>query len=156
MVAGSRPANTDAGVTMGLNALKRRVLREETSCTYCGDPRRFAMTIDHVVPRVRGGKNTRHNLCACCIRCNLMKEQMTGIEFRMQIAMTGTPWTSDAWCRKNYNGLLQCERKHIRNIRLATLRREFALLRKKDRRRAKRSARALDISCSCSLSSASS
>lgn len=40
------------------------------SCCYCG---RDANTLDHLVPRAKGGGNDRKNLAACCTRCNLSK-----------------------------------------------------------------------------------
>lgn len=39
-------------------------------CTYCGDP---ATTTDHVIPRSRGGTNTKDNLVPACATCNSLK-----------------------------------------------------------------------------------
>jgi len=41
--------------------------RDRFRCAYCGAP---AETIDHVVPRSRGGTHTWENCVACCARCN--------------------------------------------------------------------------------------
>lgn len=45
--------------------------RDGHRCQYCGMP---AESIDHVVPRSRGGKHTWDNVVAACRRCNTRKE----------------------------------------------------------------------------------
>ena len=45
------------------------------SCAYCGkshDERGnpLSMSLDHILPRMQGGKNHRANLASCCIKCN--------------------------------------------------------------------------------------
>lgn len=44
--------------------------RDRGACGYCG---RQAETIDHIVPRARGGKTTWDNTVAACKRCNAKK-----------------------------------------------------------------------------------
>lgn len=44
--------------------------RDRFRCAYCGDK---AETIDHVVPRSRGGAHTWENCVACCAACNHRK-----------------------------------------------------------------------------------
>lgn len=41
-----------------------------------------SVTIDHVVPKCRGGSNKRHNTVAACWRCNFLKGELTENEFR--------------------------------------------------------------------------
>ncbi len=46
-------------------------LRDGNNCQYCG--RRFAsseLTLDHVVPRSRGGHSTWENIVLACVACN--------------------------------------------------------------------------------------
>jgi 5-methylcytosine-specific restriction endonuclease McrA len=38
---------------------------------YCGSKKN--LTIDHVIPRSKGGMNTWDNLVTCCSSCNLRK-----------------------------------------------------------------------------------
>jgi 5-methylcytosine-specific restriction endonuclease McrA len=48
--------------------------RDESKCQYCG--KRFPtseLTLDHVVPRSRGGGSTWDNLVCCCVACNSRK-----------------------------------------------------------------------------------
>lgn len=43
----------------------------ESSCCYCGSP--GATTLDHLLPRYRGGISEPNNLAPCCSRCNQEK-----------------------------------------------------------------------------------
>jgi 5-methylcytosine-specific restriction endonuclease McrA len=45
-------------------------VRDEGRCQYCGGR---AESIDHVVPRSRGGEHTWENVVACCRACNTHK-----------------------------------------------------------------------------------
>lgn len=49
-------------------------LRDGHSCQYCGKrPPRDELTIDHVVPRSRGGRSTWENVVVACVSCNSRK-----------------------------------------------------------------------------------
>jgi CRISPR/Cas system Type II protein with McrA/HNH and RuvC-like nuclease domain len=50
---------------------KRIYRRDNFECVYCGSKKN--LTIDHVIPRSKGGKNTWDNLVTCCSGCNLRK-----------------------------------------------------------------------------------
>ena len=50
---------------------RRQILDEWGCCAYCG--RSKPSTLDHVVPKARGGKTTKENLIAACADCNLIK-----------------------------------------------------------------------------------
>lgn len=53
---------------------KNVLLRDHYQCQYCGVKcRPGAITIDHVVPRSRGGKTTWTNVVAACHTCNRRK-----------------------------------------------------------------------------------
>jgi 5-methylcytosine-specific restriction endonuclease McrA len=74
---------------------RRGVLRRDGNrCAYCDA---HATTIDHVVPRSRGGADTWENLVACCLKCNNLKSDRTPAEMRWQLLVTpkaphGTSW----------------------------------------------------------------
>tara|TARA_R100000278_G_C5429190_1_gene149475 strand:+ start:107 stop:598 length:492 start_codon:yes stop_codon:yes gene_type:complete len=50
------------------------VWRDNNQCQYCGNyfPT-DKLTMDHVIPKSRGGKNTWENLVAACMKCNQKK-----------------------------------------------------------------------------------
>ena len=57
-------------------ALSRKniLLRDRNSCQYCGIVLPAGeLTLDHVLPRSRGGLSTWENLVACCHSCNRRK-----------------------------------------------------------------------------------
>ena len=74
---------------------RRGVLRRDNQrCGYCGAS---ASTIDHVMPRSRGGADSWENLVACCLRCNNIKGDRTPQEMgwtlkHMPRAPHGTSW----------------------------------------------------------------
>jgi len=49
--------------------------RDGYVCQYCG--RGGELTIDHVIPRFRGGQHLWDNVVACCIPCNRKKAGQT-------------------------------------------------------------------------------
>ncbi|MBN2684130.1 MAG: HNH endonuclease [Pontiellaceae bacterium] len=54
-------------------------------CHYCGDT--FSpeeLTMDHVLPVVRGGKSTKSNCVPCCKECNNEKKYLTPAELIMR------------------------------------------------------------------------
>lgn len=64
---------------------KRNILvRDDFTCAYCGT-RSGKMTIDHIVPRSRGGSSTFENCVACCRTCNTKKGSRTPNEARMYL-----------------------------------------------------------------------
>ncbi|MBR21601.1 MAG: HNH endonuclease [Microcella pacifica] len=74
---------------------RRGVLRRDGNrCAYCDA---HATTIDHVLPRSRGGADTWENLVACCLKCNNIKGDRTPAEMRWELLFTpkaphGTSW----------------------------------------------------------------
>jgi 5-methylcytosine-specific restriction endonuclease McrA len=65
-------------------ALSRRgvFLRDSGKCQYCG---KRADSIDHVVPRSRGGPHTWDNVVAACGRCNAVKRDRLLDETTMRL-----------------------------------------------------------------------
>jgi len=46
-------------------------IRDNHKCQYCGSTRK--LTIDHVIPKSRGGDDSWENLVVACSRCNTLK-----------------------------------------------------------------------------------
>lgn len=57
--------------------------RDNYTCQYCG--RKSELTIDHVIPRSRGGKDTWDNVVVACLRCNVNKGSKTPREAGMKL-----------------------------------------------------------------------
>lgn len=65
---------------------KNILLRDHNTCQYCGkasSPQE--LTLDHVLPRSRGGSSGWDNLVACCRPCNNRKGDRTPEEARMRL-----------------------------------------------------------------------
>lgn len=59
--------------------------RDDNRCCYCGGrPGTELLTIDHIVPRSRGGKTTWTNCCLACVKCNSKKANRTPDEAGMK------------------------------------------------------------------------
>jgi 5-methylcytosine-specific restriction endonuclease McrA len=62
------------------------MLRDAYTCQYCGDsPGRQNLTVDHVIPRSRGGRHGWENLATACKRCNQKKGSLTPDEAVMSL-----------------------------------------------------------------------
>lgn len=57
--------------------------RDNHQCVYCGSKRN--LTIDHVVPKSKGGNNTWTNLVTCCSPCNRKKGDKTPEQANMKL-----------------------------------------------------------------------
>ena len=65
-------------------------------CGYCGRPTPpRALTMDHRLPLVRGGRSTRGNVVPACKDCNTAKRHLSPHEWERELARLGkNPWTS--------------------------------------------------------------
>jgi 5-methylcytosine-specific restriction endonuclease McrA len=57
--------------------------RDRGQCQYCGSFKQ--LTIDHVIPRSKGGKTSWTNLVTACNRCNVLKGDKTLEQVGMQL-----------------------------------------------------------------------
>ena len=98
-------------LVFNLSCLQRRTARKRfrkdileawgDACAYCGSDR--AYTLDHIIPRARGGPTKRGNLLACCPTCNLQKSDEEWFTwFRQQFFWTEER-ESDIWNWLSYN-----------------------------------------------------
>ena len=77
-------------------ALSRKniLLRDRNTCQFCG--RQFPaseLTLDHVLPRSRGGHSSWENLVACCYECNNSKGDRTPEEAGLHLVRRPRPFT---------------------------------------------------------------
>lgn len=92
--------------------LTRRAVfaRDEWACQYCGSG--SDLTVDHVIPRSKGGSSEWENVVACCATCNRRKADRLPHQARMfpkstpraphpsifiQIACVRVPESWDPW-----------------------------------------------------------
>jgi 5-methylcytosine-specific restriction endonuclease McrA len=57
--------------------------RDKYVCVYCGGNKK--LTIDHVIPKSRGGENSWENMVTCCFDCNSRKGNKTPKEANMTL-----------------------------------------------------------------------
>lgn len=67
---------------------KSAIKARDQRCAYCGGS---AETVDHIVPRSRGGGLTWENAVAACLRCNHRKADRTPKEAGMRLLITPGP-----------------------------------------------------------------
>jgi len=82
-----RLVSCDRGPRQGLRFNRRNVFaRDGNQCQYCG--RGFPtseLSLDHVVPRSRGGVTSWENIVCACVACNVRKGGRTPQEARMNL-----------------------------------------------------------------------
>jgi 5-methylcytosine-specific restriction endonuclease McrA len=64
--------------------------RDQYMCMYCGQKAR-QLTLDHVIPRFRGGKHTWENVVSACAPCNRRKAGRTPQEAGMKLLRVPAP-----------------------------------------------------------------
>ncbi len=64
--------------------------RDNYTCQYCGRIS-HQLTIDHVIPRYRGGEHTWENVVSACIPCNRRKAGETLAEAGMKLSRRPAP-----------------------------------------------------------------
>ena len=64
--------------------------RDKYTCQYCGIKTRN-LTLDHVIPRYRGGQHTWENVVSACVACNRHKAGRTPQEANMKLIKTPAP-----------------------------------------------------------------
>ena len=61
--------------------------RDNFTCCYCNKRKHISnLSMDHVVPRSKGGRTVWTNIVACCTRCNAEKADRTPHEAGMHLS----------------------------------------------------------------------
>jgi len=62
-----------------------KTLVNQGICYYCNDKfKKEELTMDHIVPIIRGGKSTKGNIVCCCKECNNKKKYFLPIELEQE------------------------------------------------------------------------
>ena len=69
----------------GIAFSKKNILRrDDYTCQYCGTSD-HPLTVDHIMPKSRGGKTNWTNVVVACKSCNLRKGNRTPVEIDMKL-----------------------------------------------------------------------
>jgi 5-methylcytosine-specific restriction endonuclease McrA len=64
---------------------RKNILRRDSyKCAYCGRSD-LPLTIDHILPKAKGGTDSWENLICACTLCNNRKGDRTPVEARMEL-----------------------------------------------------------------------
>ena len=75
------------------NVRYRIYYRDDWKCVYCGASLREGdATLDHFIPRSKGGTNKSTNLVSSCVRCNSSKSDMAAREFLVLVLGLTDEW----------------------------------------------------------------
>lgn len=68
-------------------------MRDGFVCAYCERTMKHVgqVTVDHVLPKSKGGKDKVNNLTACCRSCNIKKGNLLLTQFLRAFEMKITP-----------------------------------------------------------------
>ena len=81
-------------IRMQVTSRKNIFLRDGERCMYCGEKFKTSdLTLDHVIPKSRGGPQTWSNLVSCCKRDNHRKGDRTPEEAGMKLIHKPLPQT---------------------------------------------------------------
>ncbi len=101
------------------------MLRDAYTCQYCNDtPGRHDLTVDHIIPRSRGGSHSWDNLVTACQTCNHKKGSQLAEEAGMilrrkpfepsyvALVLLSNPMAASRW-EALMNGLVQDKAYHV-------------------------------------------
>ena len=60
-------------------------IRDFHTCQYCGG---VAESVDHIIPKSKGGEHVWSNVVACCKKCNLIKADKDLLHTRLKLIKT--------------------------------------------------------------------
>ena len=98
--------------------LSRRAVfyRDGFTCQYCGLETR-SLTLDHIVPRSRGGAHSWENVVSACIPCNHRKAGLTPAKAKMHLARQPSVPLPDPYALFHERSILEEWRQFIPWVR---------------------------------------
>ena len=108
---GAPPPRALASAVVNRRPRKRSIFaRDDDRCQYCGDR---ADSIDHVVPRSKGGPHSWENVAAACRPCNLGTRDRTPDEAGMRLARPCRAPRATAWVVVSVSGVPETWRPYL-------------------------------------------
>ncbi len=100
------------------SALSRRGVfaRDEHRCQYCGGR---AESIDHVLPRSRGGEHVWENVVACCGTCNSTKRDQLLTDTTMRLARPPFEPPHGSWVHYSISDIPEAWEPYLPETRIA-------------------------------------
>jgi 5-methylcytosine-specific restriction endonuclease McrA len=100
--------------------ISRRVLfaRDDWQCVYCGSES-TRLTLDHVVPRSRGGSSVWENVVTSCAPCNHRKGDRLLEETNMKLRKTPKPPTPVLFIRLTTEQIPEIWRRYLPGVEAA-------------------------------------
>ena len=94
--------------------LTRRAVfaRDGGRCVYCSAP---ATSLDHVIPRSRGGEHVWDNVVSCCRRCNHAKADRGLVELGWRMHRPPRAPTGPAWRVLSTGRMHPCWRPYLQH-----------------------------------------
>ncbi len=80
---------------------KNIMMRDNNRCQYCGTTK-GPMSVDHIIPKTMGGKDTWHNLVCACSRCNNKKGNRTPEQAGMKLLRKPTRPSYITFIQRHY------------------------------------------------------
>ncbi len=89
--------------------------RDGNQCAYCGNHFNHSdLTMDHIMPSSRGGRDTWINLITSCKRCNAKKDDKTPEEAGMPLLYDPyTPSRAEYLLMRNFKRVLEDQREFL-------------------------------------------
>ena len=91
-------------MSRGKRHIRKKLYKLSNVCAGCGGQFEFSdMTVDHIIPRSRGGKGLTDNYQLMCWECNEVKDDRSMDEFMASSIRPGQPdYTCVSDARKAY------------------------------------------------------
>ena len=81
---------------------KNVLIRDNKQCQYCGTTK-GAMTVDHIIPKTLGGRDSWENLVCSCAKCNNIKGDKSPEKAGMKLIKRPIRPTFITFIQRNYS-----------------------------------------------------
>ncbi len=81
---------------------KNVLIRDHKRCQYC-NTQKGTMTVDHIIPKARGGRESWLNLVCCCVKCNNKKGDLPPVKVGMSLIRKPVRPTFITFIQRNHS-----------------------------------------------------